>query len=71
MKTLLYNFYIASFLLVSIVSCTDDFEDVNTNPLGVSQKQSEADFSNLKAPFKKYIFKYLSLYPDMAYTVTT
>jgi hypothetical protein len=37
--------------LLTAVSCTSDFESVNTNQNGASNKDLEQDYNNIKAPF--------------------
>ena len=37
--------------LLSAVSCTSDFENINTNPEGATNEQLEQDFNTVKAPF--------------------
>lgn len=37
--------------LLAAVSCTNDFEDINTNQSGASNKDLEQDYNNIKAPF--------------------
>ncbi|TPN81183.1 RagB/SusD family nutrient uptake outer membrane protein [Aquimarina algicola] len=38
-------------LLFLIASCTDDFEALNTDPYGLTDEQSEADFISVGGPF--------------------
>ena len=40
------------FSLLAAVSCTDNFEEINTNPEGASTAQLEQDFNNIKSLFK-------------------
>lgn len=37
--------------LFAAVGCTDNFEEINTNPQGFSQKELEQDFNHIKAGF--------------------
>ncbi|WP_264564491.1 RagB/SusD family nutrient uptake outer membrane protein [Flavobacterium sp. N3904] len=37
--------------LLSAVSCTSDFENINSNPQGASNEQLEQDYNTIKAPF--------------------
>ena len=37
--------------LLSAVSCTSDFESINTNPQGATNSQLEQDYNTIKAPF--------------------
>jgi len=37
--------------LLSAVSCTSDFESINTNPEGATNSQLEQDYNTIKAPF--------------------
>jgi hypothetical protein len=37
--------------LVATVSCTSDFNEINTNPSGFTQAQLEQDFNHVKVPF--------------------
>jgi hypothetical protein len=37
--------------LLTAVSCTNDFESINTNETGASNKELEQDYNNVKAPF--------------------
>ncbi|RED23369.1 SusD/RagB-like outer membrane lipoprotein [Flavobacterium cutihirudinis] len=37
--------------LLAAVSCTSDFENINTNETGASNKDLEQDYNNIKAPF--------------------
>ena len=37
--------------LLSAVSCTSDFENINSNPEGASNTELEQDFNTVKAPF--------------------
>lgn len=37
--------------LLAVVSCTSDFETINTNQNGASNKDLEQDYNNIKAPF--------------------
>lgn len=40
------------FSLLAAFSCTDNFEEINTNPEGASTAQLEQDFNNIKSLFK-------------------
>ncbi len=40
------------FSLLAAVSCTDNFEEINTNPVGATTDELIQDFNNIKAPFK-------------------
>ena len=40
------------FSLLAAVSCTDNFEEINTNPVGATTPQLEQDFNNIKSLFK-------------------
>jgi hypothetical protein len=37
--------------LLSAISCTSDFESINTNPEGATNSQLEQDYNTIKAPF--------------------
>jgi hypothetical protein len=37
--------------LLAAVSCTSDFNEVNTNPTGITAKDLEQDFNHVKVPF--------------------
>jgi hypothetical protein len=39
------------FTLLSAVSCTSDFENINTNPVGATNSKLEQDYNTIKAPF--------------------
>ncbi|GAA4276164.1 RagB/SusD family nutrient uptake outer membrane protein [Aquimarina mytili] len=47
-KTILKTAWILSLLFSS---CTDDFDSLNTNPNGLTDEQSEADFISIGGPF--------------------
>ncbi|MFB9108729.1 RagB/SusD family nutrient uptake outer membrane protein [Flavobacterium gyeonganense] len=40
------------FSLLAAMSCTDNFEDINTNPTGATTEQLEQDYNNIKSLFK-------------------
>ena len=40
------------FSLLAAFSCTDNFEEINTNPVGATTEQLEQDFNNIKSLFK-------------------
>lgn len=37
--------------LLAAVSCTSDFNEINTNPTGITAKELEQDFNHVKVPF--------------------
>jgi hypothetical protein len=38
--------------LFAAISCTDDFQEINTNPEGATTEQLNQDFNNIKGLFK-------------------
>ena len=40
------------FSLLAVLSCTDNFEEINTNPTGATTEQLEQDYNNIKSLFK-------------------
>jgi len=57
MKSILKNITGTAFAILIagflFQSCTKDFDDINTNPYGISDKQLEADFKLVGEPFKQ------------------
>lgn len=48
-------------MAASITGCTKNFEKYNTNPLGLSEEQLEADYQNLGSPLKQaQLFIYIA-----------
>lgn len=37
--------------LLAVMGCTNDFQDINTNPYGFTNAQLQQDFNNIKTPF--------------------
>jgi hypothetical protein len=37
--------------LLAVVSCTSDFNEINTNPVGITAKDLEQDFNHVRVPF--------------------
>lgn len=57
----IYTITILFSVLLTMVDCTGDFEDYNTNPYGVTDEQLEADYNNVGAYFtglQRYIYNY-------------
>ncbi|WP_106792209.1 RagB/SusD family nutrient uptake outer membrane protein [Aquimarina sp. Aq78] len=59
MKNIFKKIIITAFISVFVLSCTDDFEALNTDPNGLTDAQSEADFINVGGPFNPI---FLNLY---------
>ncbi|WP_103070082.1 RagB/SusD family nutrient uptake outer membrane protein [Aquimarina sediminis] len=59
MKNIFKKTIITAFISLFVLSCTDDFEALNTDPNGLTDAQSEADFTNVGGPFKPM---FLNLY---------
>jgi hypothetical protein len=55
--------------LFSIVSCTGDFENINSNPNGVTDVQLEQDFNNVKSLFTPMFNNIIVLSPEWEYQV--
>ena len=51
MKSIYIKTIIIAFSTLFVLSCTDDFEALNTDPNGLTDAQSEADFLNVGGPF--------------------
>ncbi len=52
MKKIIRILVLIIFASFVSVSCTEDFEALNTDPNGLTDEQSEADFINVGGPFK-------------------
>jgi hypothetical protein len=54
-KNIIRSFYTVPVLaaLMVLASCTDKFEEFNTDPYGIYQAQLEEDFNNVGLPFKQ------------------
>lgn len=59
MKNIIKKTIITAFISLFVLSCTDDFEALNTDPNGLTDAQSEADFINVGGPFNPM---FLNLY---------
>ncbi|WP_034241891.1 RagB/SusD family nutrient uptake outer membrane protein [Aquimarina atlantica] len=59
MKNIMKKTIITAFVALLVFSCTDDFEALNTDPNGLTDEQSQADFTNVGGPFKPI---FLNLY---------
>ncbi|WP_062060997.1 RagB/SusD family nutrient uptake outer membrane protein [Aquimarina longa] len=59
MKNIIKKTIITAFASLVVLSCTDDFEALNTDPNGLTDEQSEGDFFNVGGPFKPI---FLNLY---------
>ncbi len=59
MKNIIKKTVFTAFILFFVLSCTDDFEALNTDPNGLTDEQSEADFINVGGPFNPI---FLNLY---------
>ncbi|MEO6135729.1 MAG: SusD/RagB family nutrient-binding outer membrane lipoprotein, partial [Ginsengibacter sp.] len=59
------NFCTAAVLLL-LCSCTKNFKEYNTNPIGLSEKQIAADYQNLGEPMKQAQQNIMS-YTDWVY----
>ncbi|QZK90043.1 SusD/RagB family nutrient-binding outer membrane lipoprotein [Flavobacterium sp. CHNK8] len=55
--------------LLAAVSCTNNFEDINTNPTGISEAQYEQDFNNIKGAFAPMFNNIIVLTPEWKYQV--
>ncbi len=52
MKNIMKKTIITAFVALLVFSCTDDFEALNTDPNGVTDQQTEADFFHIGGPFQ-------------------
>ena len=55
--------------LLAAVSCTDNFEDINTNPNGITPELYEQDFNHIKGSFDPMFNNILVLTPEWKYQV--
>jgi hypothetical protein len=55
--------------LLAVVSCTDNFEEINTNPNGITQQLLEQDFNHIKGSFGPMFNNILVLTPEWKYQV--
>ena len=55
--------------LFAAVSCTDNFETINTNPNGITPQLLEQDFNNIKGAFGPMFNNILVLTPEWKYQV--
>lgn len=55
--------------LLAAVSCTDNFEEINTNPNGITQQLLEQDFNHIKGSFSPMFNNILVLTPEWKYQV--
>ena len=54
-------------LALSAVGCTDNFEDINTNPNGITQPLFEQDFNHIKGGFAPMFTNIQVLTPEWVY----
>lgn len=57
------------FSFLAVVGCTDNFEEINNNPYGISQQLLEQDFNNIKGLFGPMFNNILVLTPEWKYQV--
>jgi len=55
--------------LMAAVSCTSDFEKINTNPQGANDKETAQDFGNVRGPLKVMFVNILVQMPEWWYQV--
>jgi hypothetical protein len=55
--------------LLTVVSCTDNFEEINTNTNGITQELLEQDFNHIKGSFAPMFNNILVLTPEWKYQV--
>ena len=55
--------------LLAAVSCTDNFEEINTNPNGITQELLEQDFNHIKGSFGPMFNNIIVLTPEWKYQV--
>ncbi|MBC5838043.1 RagB/SusD family nutrient uptake outer membrane protein [Flavobacterium muglaense] len=55
--------------LLAAVSCTDNFEEINTNPNGITTQLLEQDFNHIKGLFGPMLNNILVLTPEWKYQV--
>lgn len=58
---------ICALLLTTMVGCTDNFEDINTNPNGIILKDFEQDFNHIKGGFTPMFNNIQVLNPEWVY----
>ncbi|PKV50300.1 SusD/RagB-like outer membrane lipoprotein [Aquimarina sp. MAR_2010_214] len=52
MKNIIKTTIITAFISLFVLSCTDDFEALNTDPNGLTEEQSQSDFLFIGGPFR-------------------
>lgn len=60
-KLLLYT--IASFIAISLANCTDNFEEINTDPNGISDESYKQDFNYIGDPFATMFLNVFNVTP--------
>ena len=55
--------------LLAAVGCTDNFEEINNNPYGITQELLEQDFNNIKGLFGPMFNNIIVLTPEWKYQV--
>ena len=51
-KNIIIGLLFSAFASLMMISCTEKFEELNTDPNGLTDAQSEVDFTNVGGPFK-------------------
>lgn len=55
LKTTKRTLIVSGMIIMLFQGCTEHFEEINTNPYGVSQKQLETDYNSLVGPIRQAV----------------
>ncbi|WP_335966426.1 RagB/SusD family nutrient uptake outer membrane protein [Galbibacter sp. PAP.153] len=63
----LITYTLASVLAISLVNCTEDFDDINTDPYGISDESLKQQFNNIGAKFPPMFANVIRIEPAWNY----
>ncbi len=63
----IYKYVLASFMVISFASCTDDFEKINSNPNGITEASLTQNFNNIGNEFGPMFLNVFNVTPAWNY----
>ena len=63
----IYKYVLASLIAISFASCTDDFENINTNPHGITEESLTQNFNNIGNEFGPMFLNVFNVTPAWNY----
>ena len=63
----IYKYVLASLMVISFASCTDDFESINTDPNGITEESLTQNFNNIGNEFGPMFLNVFNVTPAWNY----